>query len=114
MLLAIFIDNLERLTGLGLGPLAAVLLLFLLALAAVISGGFLFFWKQLGHAWQKRDEERAKWTSDIETRLKSSEGKHQECETDRDKLRVQIASVQGELDRMKRCHRKDCPMRLPG
>ena len=27
---------------------------------------------------------------------------------------LEIAGVQGELERMKRCHRKDCPMRLPG
>jgi len=114
MLASTFIDNLARLTGLGIGPLAAILLLFLLALTGVIGGGFLFFWKQLENAWEKRDQERARWTSDIETRLKTSEGKHEQCETDRDKLRLQIGTVKGELERMKRCHRKDCPMRLPG
>jgi Tfp pilus assembly protein PilO len=121
MPLASFIDDLERLTGMGIGPLAAILLLFLLALASVIVSGFWFFWKQLGRAWKKRDEERAErdaeraqWHAKVENRLKESEGKHEECERDRTELRSDLEAVKLDLERQKRCPRRDCPMRLPG
>lgn len=48
----------------------------------MIFSGFLFFWKQLGRARKKRDEERAardseraEWHGKVENRLKESEGK---------------------------------------
>lgn len=62
----------------------------------------------------ERDKLRAQWHADIEERLTSSEAKHQACEEDRSELRTEIDQVKNDLDRMKRCPRRDCPMRLPG
>ena len=120
-MLADLLTTLERLIGLGFSPFMALIVGFVIVLAGVIGTGFLFFWRQLGKERDRQDkiraqvdEERAAWRKDVEERLETSEGKHHECEQDRTSMRTEIETVKGELDRMRRCPRRDCPMRLPG
>jgi hypothetical protein len=120
MLLANYVDDIERLTGIGLGPFIALLVVFIVVLVGAIVGVCGFFWKQLGKAWSKRDEERqlrdaerAVWHKQVEKRLRESEDRHQDCEADREKLNSAVSEVKVELQRMKHCPHSGCPMRLP-
>lgn len=115
-----FIDQLERLVGMGVLPIVAILLLFVLGLAAALVAfagfGFKFFLgerKRHDAVLAERDKERAADQHKIEVRLASSEEKHEACEKDRDGLRTDVATLRERVDRLTSCPKRDCPMRLP-
>ncbi|QJE95974.1 hypothetical protein [Luteolibacter luteus] len=115
-----FINNLERLVGMGILPIVAILLLFVLGLAAVVAAmagfGFKFFMgerRRHDALLAQRDKERVEERLAIETRLSTSEEKHEACEKDRDVLRTDVATLSERVDRLTKCPKPGCPMRLP-
>lgn len=118
--MANFIDQLERLLQLGLAPIVGILLLFVLVLAAAFIAfatfGFKFFLgerRRHDHLLQQRDKERAEERLSIETRLATSEAKHEACEKDRDAIRTDLATLTERVLHLTNCPRRDCPNRPP-
>ena len=116
-----FIDNLERLLGMGILPIVAILLLFVIVLALAVLGlagfGFKFFMgerRRHDALLAQRDKERHEERIAIETRLSSSETRHESCEKDRETLRAEVAKLDERVSRFTSCPKRDCPNRLPG
>lgn len=119
--MAHFIDQLERLVGMGIVPIVGILLLFVLALAGAFVTfaifGFKFFLaerRRHDNLLQQRDKERSADRVALENRLTQSETKHETCEKDRDAIRSELATLTERVTRLATCPKRDCPNRLPG
>ena len=107
-------QHLKDLIDMGFSPMIALVIVVVMVLWGTLCAVVVYNHRSQLRERNERDKIRAAWHADIEKRLDSSEAKHQACEEDRSELRSEIDSVKQDLNRMKRCPRRDCPMWLPG
>lgn len=111
MLLLTFIQDLEKLVGLGFNPMSAILLLMVLALAGLVAGvsgfGFKFLLgerRRQIQAFEKLNQERIENKTRIFERL-------DECESDREDLRLRVATLDQRISNFSFCPRTNCPIK---
>jgi hypothetical protein len=110
---AALISDLEKLIGLGFSPFLALIIAFLIVLAGVIATLAVFFWKQIAKERARQDRERAERDAERATWHREVEDRLDDCETDREALRVRVSDLDTRVARLAACPRRDCPMRLP-
>jgi septal ring factor EnvC (AmiA/AmiB activator) len=113
-------DTLKELIQMGFSPIVALVIVAVIVLWGSLCGVVVFMYrsqlnerKATSSASEERDKLRAAWHAEVEERLDESEQKHKQCEDDRTELRNELGEVKHDLDRIKRCPKSDCPMRLP-
>lgn len=113
-------QHLKDLIQMGFSPMVALVIVAMIVLWGTLCAVVVYMYRSSITERNKRDQIREAWHADVEkkyetvvTRLDSSEEKHKACEDDRTELRDELDDVKTDLERIKRCPRQNCPMRLP-
>lgn len=106
-------DTLKKLIDIGFAPMIAVAFVVVIVLWGTLCGVIIYGFRLFLKDRAARDALRQEQLTDLDGRLVKSEEKHDECDKDRVKIHKRLESLSEQLDRYKRCHKTDCPHRLP-
>lgn len=82
-------------------------------LNCVLAMGLITIWRMSITKDKKQTEDREAWHAETRAEVNVLKGHVDECDDDRERLRIDHTLLKERFDRVSRCPRKDCPMRLP-
>jgi len=62
---------------------------------------------------QKGEQSREEWHTETRKRIDDMQGHITECDEDRSKLREEMGQLKERVERVGKCPKSDCPIRLP-